>query len=302
VQALKYYLLPSLLLTSLLFAQGPSKYNPRQAFDPDFLSEPGTTYRSGSGAAGPGYWQNKADYKIAPTLDTAANLLSAHEVITYTNSSPVALAYVWLQLNQNIMKKDSRGTITQPGRGGYSGAAESTEGFELKSLRVTHHGRRTIPTYTVSDTLLQIVLPSALIPNGDRIEIEIDYSVSIPHQGAGRMGRSGTPHGSICDIAQWYPRMAVYDDLRGWNNLPYLGAGEFYLDYGDFDCTLNVAGNQIVVASGELLNPKEVLSSEQRRRINEAPQSDKTLSLRLKKQDRGQEAEVAAVASRGILL
>lgn len=302
MQALKYYLLPSLLLTSLLFAQGPSKYNPRQAFDPDFLSEPGTTYRSGSGAAGPGYWQNKADYKIAPTLDTAANLLSAHEVITYTNSSPVALAYVWLQLNQNIMKKDSRGTITQPGRGGYSGAAESTEGFELKSLRVTHHGRRTIPTYTVSDTLLQIVLPSALIPNGDRIEIEIDYSVSIPHQGAGRMGRSGTPHGSICDIAQWYPRMAVYDDLRGWNNLPYLGAGEFYLDYGDFDCTLNVAGNQIVVASGELLNPKEVLSSEQRRRINEAPQSDKTLSLRLKKQDRGQEAEVAAVASRGILL
>jgi hypothetical protein len=280
VQLLRYCSLPTLLLSSLLLAQSPSNYNPHQAFDPGFLSESGTTYRSGSGAPGPGYWQNRADYRIAATLDTAANLLSAHEVITYTNRSPDVLPYVWLQLDQNIMRKDSREALTQPGRGQFFGAAESTEGFELKSIHVTRRGKRSIPTYTVSDTRLQIILPSSLTAHGDRIDIEIDYSFSIPRQGAGRMGRGATQYGTIYDIAQWYPRMAVYDDVRGWNNLPYLGSGEFYLDYGDFDCALDVPGNQVVVASGELVNPKEVLTREQRRRLDQARRSDETISIR----------------------
>jgi hypothetical protein len=278
VKALKYLLSFTFLLTPFLVAQEPGKYNPHRAFDPGFLSEPGTAYRSGSGAPGPRYWQNRADYTIAATLDTIANVLRVHEVIAYSNNSPDALPYVWLQLDQNIMKKDSRGALSQPARGRYQ--AESTEGFELKSIRLRYRGHQTTPMYTVSDTRLQIALPSSLKPNGDRIEIEIDYSFSIPRQGAGRMGRAATPHGTIYEIAQWYPRMAVYDDVRGWNNLPYIGSGEFYLDYGDFDYTLDVPANQVVVGSGALLNPKSVLTAQQQRRLDKARRSDETVPLR----------------------
>jgi hypothetical protein len=117
VRVLKYYPLLTVLFTLPLVVQAPSKYDAHQTFDPSFLSQPGTAYRSGSGAPGPRYWQHRADYKIAATLDTAANVLSAHEVITYTNRSPDVLPYVWLQLDQNIMKKDSRGALAQPARG-----------------------------------------------------------------------------------------------------------------------------------------------------------------------------------------
>ena len=95
---------------------------------------------------------------------------------------------------------------------------------------------------------------------GDKVEIEIEYSFTIPELGLDRMGYMQTEKGIIYELAQWYPRMEVYDDIIGWNTLPYLGMGEFYLDYGNFDYYLTVPRDQIVVGSGILQNPKEVLT------------------------------------------
>ena len=270
-------LLPT-VVTSLLMSQEVERYNPRLAFDPTFLNQPGTAFRSASGKPGPEYWQNRVDYTITATLDTLSNTLSGREVITYTNMSPDVLPFIWLQLDQNIVQKDSRAALTQASRG--RNAPETTDGFNLQSVTIVDRNARVPAKYVVSDTRMQIVLPSPVSPQGGRLRIEIEYNFVIPRQGGGRMGRIMTSRGTIYDIAQWYPRMAVYDDIRGWDNLPYLGSGEFYLEYGDFDYTLNLPANQIVGGSGELLNPEEVLTPTQRQRIRDAQRSEKTVAIR----------------------
>ncbi|HEY6952200.1 MAG TPA: M1 family metallopeptidase [Bacteroidota bacterium] len=268
------------LASSLALAQETSKYNPHETFDPNFLSDPGTAYRSGSGEPGPAYWQNRADYKISAQLDDTANIITGHEVITYRNNSPDALSYLWLQLDQNLFREDSRGTATAPVGGSRFGPRKFTQGFVLKAVKIDLDGKTSDAKYMVTDTRLQIMLPGILKPKGDELEISIDYSFEIPPYGSDRMGTMPTKNGTIYEIAQWYPRMEVYDDVVGWNTLPYLGQGEFYLEYGDFDFTLNVPADHIVVASGELQNPKDVLTAQERSRLEEARSSDKTVMIR----------------------
>ena len=127
---------------------------------------------------------------------------------------------------------------------------------------------------------MQIFLPEALKAHGDSLKINIVYSFGIPEQGTDRMGRMETANGWIYTIAQWYPRMCVYDNVLGWNTHPYIGAGEFYLEYGNYDFTITTSGDQLVVASGELVNPAEVLTPEQIKRLEAARNSDKTVMIR----------------------
>jgi hypothetical protein len=127
---------------------------------------------------------------------------------------------------------------------------------------------------------MQIRLPQNVNANGGIIKFKINYSYSIPQYGSDRTGILPTKNGKIYAIAQWYPRMCVFDDIQGWNTLPYLGASEFYLEYGDFDFTINAPANHIVVASGDLLNSNEVLTVEQIKRLAQAKQSDKTVIIR----------------------
>lgn len=269
-----------LMMVSGANAQESSAYNPHETFDPSFLSAPGTAYRSGSGAPGPSYWQNTADYKISAELDDTAKTIAAHEVITYRNNSPDALAYLWLQLDQNLFRKDSRGSATEPVGGTRLAPHQFTEGYILKSVKIKMHGETTEAKYNVTDTRMQIVLPEALRPKGDDIQIIFEYNFLVPPYGSDRMGYTQTKNGTIFEIAQWYPRMAVYDDVIGWNTLPYLGQGEFYLEYGNFDFTLTVPADEIVVASGTLENPKDVLTAQERSRLDEAARSDKTVIIR----------------------
>ena len=266
-------------------AQTPTAYDPHALFSPDFMAAPGTAYRAGSGAPGASYWQNAASYQINATLDEKRERISGAVTITYTNNSPSALPFVWLQLDQNLFKRSSRGAETTPVRGARNGArfgnATGEEGGDsLRSVTVELHGQKTTANYRVTDTRLQIILPEALRPNGDKLRLSIAYSFYIPEYGSDRMGRKPTPHGQIYEIAQWYPRMAVYDDVQGWNTLPYLGAGEFYLEYGDFDYTINVPANYLVGGSGELVNPKEVLTATQQQRLQKAAGSDQTVLVR----------------------
>jgi len=261
------------------FAQTASKYNAKEAFDPGFYPYPGNEYRSASGEPGPKYWQNRADYKINSTIDTVHHLITGSEELVYTNNSPDNLKFLWLQLDQNIYRKDSRGSATTTASGGRWANTSFTEGDVIKSVAVEVNGKKYTPEYNITDTRMQVWLPEAL-KNGSKIKLNIEWAFTVPEYGTDRMGRLHTKNGWIYEIAQWFPRMCVYDDLQGWNVLPYVGQGEFYLEYGDIEFTVTAPGDMIVVGSGELLNPAECFSATEAKRYADAKNSDKTVMIR----------------------
>jgi hypothetical protein len=234
--------------------------------------------RTGSGRPGPKYWQQRADYRITASLDTARHELKGRETIHYTNNSPTALPYLWLFLEQNICKSNSiTGTLNQPplvfadiAFDFSCGANGFTDGMVLESATVAGAEARK----SIYGTTMRVELPRPLVP-GASVDLDLAWHFTIPEQGVGRMGRDGPLH----EIAQWYPRMAVYDDVRGWNHEPYIGAGEFYLDYGSYDVALTVPASYIVTATGELRNPEQVLTAAQRSRLALARRSDTAVTI-----------------------
>jgi hypothetical protein len=263
-----------------------SKYDYHDAFAPHFYSKNGTSTRSASGQPGAEYWQNSADYKLTAKLDEKNNEISGTGIITYTNNSPDKLGFVWMNLDQNLFKADSRGNAVVPLTGSRNGARGQIfdGGHKIKSVKVitTVKGvsNEKEAKYVITDTRMQVFLPQGLNPKGGSVKIKIDFSFIAPFEGSDRMGVLETKNGKIFTIAQWYPRMCVYDDVRGWNTNPYLGASEFYLEYGDFDVSITAPSNHIVVASGELLNPTAVYSTVEQNRLAQAKQSDKTVFIR----------------------
>jgi hypothetical protein len=257
-----------------------SKYDQHKVFTPLFYHDRGNEYRSASGAPGVKYWQNRADYKLNVTLDTAGHKVSGTTVINYTNNSPDKLAFLWLQVDQNIYREDSRATAASAVGGGRNAIKEFTNGDEIKGIYVIKNGNALKADYLVTDTRLQIKLNDTLASTGGKVQIKIDYAFSIPEYGTDRTGRLLTKNGWIYTIAQWYPRMEVYDDITGWNVIPYLGASEFYLEYGNFDYTVTAPANMVVTGSGELLNPAEVLTPKAIGRLAAARNSDKTVMIK----------------------
>ncbi|WP_188050472.1 M1 family metallopeptidase [Flavobacterium sp. GP15] len=263
-----------------------SKYDYHDAFAPFFYNNNGTSTRSASGQPGAEYWQNRADYKLTAKLNEATNEIVGSGLITYTNNSPDKMNFVWMHLDQNLFKSDSRGNAVVPLTGSRNGAQGQAfdGGHKIKSVKVisTIKGKttETEAKYLITDTRMQVFLPQVLNPKGGAVKIKIDFSFTSPLEGSDRMGVLETKNGKIFTIAQWYPRMCVYDDIRGWNTNPYLGASEFYLEYGDFDVSITVPSNHIVVSSGELLNPNAVYSAEELKRLEQAKQSDKTVFIR----------------------
>ena len=251
-------------------------YQPSEAFSPNFYTQRGDEYRTAEGRPGPKYWQNHADYQINATIDTLANTLTATENITYTNNSPNMLSSLWLQVDQQIYKKDARSKFTA---GSYS-FDDATDGNHFKSVQIMVNGKKQAADYIITDTRMQIRLPEALAGAGGKINVLIEYAYTVPGAFGNRTDFAGTKNGKIFEIAQWYPRMCVYDDSRGWDTLPFLGAGEFYLEYGDFDYKITVPWDMIVAGSGELQNPKEVLTAVQNKRLDAARNSDKTIMIR----------------------
>jgi hypothetical protein len=260
-----------------------SKYDPLALFHPLFNMQPGNDYRTGSGAPGPRYWQNKSDYQINVALDEQQNTIAGDVTITYKNNSPEILSYLWLQLDQNAFSDTSRAAKTTPVTGGRFGNMGFAGGLTISSVTVDQGGSKfaTVP-YEITDTRMQIRLSEPVKANGDVVKVKIAYSFKIPEYGSDRMGKVTRKDGIIYEIAQWYPRMCVYDDIEGWNVLPYLGAGEFYLDYGDMEYNVTVPWDHIVVGSGELLNPNDVLTTDQIKRLAQARQSDQTVMIRTK--------------------
>ncbi|GAB3987148.1 M1 family metallopeptidase [Spirosoma daeguense] len=258
-----------------------SKYDPLSLFHPLFNMQPGNDYRTGSGAPGPRYWQNRSDYQIAVTLDDQQKTVSGEVTITYKNNSPETLPYLWLQLDQNAFSDTSRAAKTTPTTGGRFGNLGFAGGYTISNVQIDQgKGGFAKANYEITDTRMQIRLAAPVKAGGDVVKVKIAYSFKIPEYGSDRMGQLKRKDGIIYEIAQWYPRMCVYDDIEGWNVLPYLGAGEFYLDYGDYEYSITTPWDHIVVGSGELLNPNDVLTSEQIKRLAQARQSDQTVIIR----------------------
>lgn len=267
-------------LVTIAQNENVSVYDHRETFNPQFYPYPGNEYRSASGEPGPKYWQNRADYKISCTLDTAKHSVSGTVEITYTNNSPDNLKFLWLQLDQNIYKKDSRGSATTTQTGGRWANAKFTEGYNIKSVNSEINGKAAVPKYTVTDTRMQTWLPEAVKAGGGKVKLSVQFEFTVPEYGTDRMGRLKTKNGWIYEIAQWFPRMCVYDDIQGWNTMPYLGAGEFYLEFGDVEFNITAPADLIIVGSGELLNPQECYTAEQMKRWDAAKASDKTITIR----------------------
>ena len=264
----------ALLLSTAALAQ--SKYSAHELFHPLWNYGPVSPMRSAAGIPGPGYWQNSADYKIAVSLDDVANKITGDVEITYKNNSPDKLPFLWLQLDQNSFNTQSRGGKTTPISGGRFGNLAFEGGYKIES--VTIDGKPA--NFIVEDTRMQIRLASPLAEKIGTAKIKIAYSFTSPENASDRMGIQQTKNGAIYTVAQWFPRVCVYDDIEGWNVLPYLGAGEFYLEYGNFEYSINAPASHIVVGSGELLNPTEVYTADQVKKWAAAANSETTVVIR----------------------
>jgi hypothetical protein len=243
------------------------------------------TIRTGTGAPGQDYWQQRVDYVIRASLDTAAQRVTGEERITYINNSPDTLRYLWLQLDQNLFNNTSRGSriYDQDSRFGTRGAEGGVTLTKVTQPAVPAvRGRAGQPAarlrYLVNGTLMKVDLARPLPPRGRQV---LDIAWSFPFgPNSNRMGIELIDGSYVYEVAQWYPRLAVYDDVRGWNTEQYLGQGEFYLEYGSFDVSLTVPANMLVAATGTLQNPAQVLTATQRTRLARARGSDSTVVIR----------------------
>jgi len=234
--------------------------------------------RGPSGAPGPDYWQQRADYVIRATLDTAGPILRGTERIHYENHSPDTLRFVWVQIEQNIFSKNSvTYALNQPplhfaggavfdftGKGFIGGITIERFRSAGRELERTEYG-----------TMMRVDLPRPLAPKGT-IDFDVAWHFPVPPYGGGRMGRIGT---RLYEMGQWYPRMVVYDDIHGWNPLPYIGAGEFYLEYGDFDVTLTLPAGFVLAATGTVQNPLAVWTPATRARLTRARRSAERVQI-----------------------
>ncbi|HMO13692.1 MAG TPA: M1 family metallopeptidase [Pirellulaceae bacterium] len=232
--------------------------------------------RTASGMPGPDYWQQQADYKMEVELDTENESVNAVATITYTNNSPDALHFLWLSLEQNLFKEDSLGSLTTPAGARFNNRQRFVGGYKIKYVRM---GDEEL-TLSIYDTLGRIELPEPVAPKGGQVSFEIAWSFDIPDYGVDRMGIRRVRAGKIFQIAQWFPHLCKYDDVHGWNTLPYLGQGEFYSEFGTYDVRITAPRGHVVLATGELLNPHEVLTPKQLTQLSFAKGSRQTITIR----------------------
>ncbi len=186
-------------------------------FAPFVQEYPANATRSASGAPGPAYWQNRADYRIRAAIDTRTRTLSGDEVISYRNNSPEALDQLWVQLDQNIYRAGARASFLSR----YFGR-QHTEGDVIEQVGIEQAGRVVPAPFEVSDTRMRVTLAQPLASKSS-LKLHVRWHYVIPGPWGGRTAVTPTRNGDVYEIAQWCPRMAVFDDLRGWDTEPYLG-------------------------------------------------------------------------------
>jgi len=248
----------------------------------DLMATP-NMFRTASGAPGPAYYQQQADYKIDIELDDKNSKITGSEIITYSNNSPDSLEYLWIQLDQNQAKANTQSTLAE---GEKINQVFALEGFSSKYLKKdlergfnieqVNDAKGKPMSYTINETMMRINLASPLKP-GEKISLAIKwwYNINNYKKEGGRSGyeffeKDGN---KLYVIAQFYPRMAVYNDVEGWQNMQFWGSGEFALPFGNFDVNITVPADHVIDATGELTNRNEVFTSEQVKRYEQAQKS-----------------------------
>lgn len=247
----------------------------------DLLATP-NTYRTASGAPGPDYYQQQADYKMDLVLDDKNARLSGVETITYTNNAKESLDYLWVQLDQNLFAKNSKTPLIRDEK---IDVAISARGFSRKYIEEKFDGgfkieyvkdAKGLPiSYTINQTMMRINLDKPLA-HGQKFVMSIKWWYKIANYmvDGGRSGYEQFSDGNrLYVLAQFYPRMAVYNDVEGWQNMQFWGQGEFALPFGNYDVNITVPADHIMEATGELQNRVEVLSAAQLARYTKATQT-----------------------------
>jgi len=242
------------------------------------------TYRTAAGAPGPNYYQQKADYKIQITIDDETQKLMGEETITYTNNSPDKLEYLWLQLDQNLFAENSDSKLIEIERmEDFKSIGDVKRklfkydgGFKVESITTTSGQKM---KYAINKTMLRIDLEKPLTSKSS-ISFKVKWWYNINDRMAVG-GRSGyeffeTDSNYLYTIAQFFPRMCVYNDVEGWQNKQFLGRGEFTLPFGDYEVSITVPSDHIVGATGELQNGNSILTAEQKKRFEKAKTSMET--------------------------
>jgi hypothetical protein len=277
-------LLASLPLVHLMAQLDPKQYNANTRFEQMGTALPTpNSYRTASGAPGKDYWQQKADYDIKVEIDDEKRRATGSEKITYFNQSPDELRYLWMQLDQNLFEKSSDGNITRSAGIPANGTSMTMLNMTTGVLSNTDYGFKITAVkdasgkdlrYSINKTMMRIDLPQPL-KVGASFSFSVDWNFNIVDAKSNFMARSGYEYfpkdgNCIYEMAQWFPRMAVYDDVNGWQHKQFLGQGEFALVFGDYKVAVTVPNDMVVGGTGELQNPTQVLSAEHIKRLEQA--------------------------------
>ena len=257
------------------FARAPALRPDHTIFSELDLPTP-NRIRTGSGAPGADYWQQRVDYRIDVTLEPQTRTVSGREHVYYHNNSPDSLDYIWVHIEQNVLRKDSIGSLTD-GSSAMGGPTDHNDGVQV--IEVSADGQDL--QHQVYDTMMRVSMPAALAP-GKIFECDIAWSFQVPERVFRRYGTMKVKKGIVWELAQWFPAVAVYDDVHGWNTLPYLGTGEFYTNFGNYELNITAPRDHIVVATGVLQNEEVVYTALQRERLAQARKSAEPVMIRSK--------------------
>ncbi len=288
-----FLFLAFLLSTSCVLAQplrnaGSSHGNRFEQLD--YLMQDPNEYRTASGAPGPKYWQQRADYDINVDINEAENLLTGFETVTYTNNSPDVLTYIWLQVDENFHHPNSNNNYDKPSTMNEGmtdlqlkqmDPKEYLKGYGVNIVSLTDAAGNALK-YTVNQTMMRVELPVPL-KTGQKFVFKASWNYKIPDK-LTRYGRGGFEHfaeddNNLYSITQWYPRLAVYSDFQGWQHLQFTGGAEFALTFGNFRVNITVPEDHIVAATGECKNYSAVLSPAQLDRWQKAQQSAEPIEV-----------------------
>ena len=279
----------SLVLAAAASAAAQTKADPTDKFRQleEILPTP-NEQRTASGAPGRAYWQQRADYDMDVELDDTKQRLVGKETVTYFNQSPDTLTYLWLQLDQNLFRKDSDSNLTQPApaldKPSYAALdpfvnRDFEGGFQIAS--VTDATGKVLP-HTISKTMMRVDLPTPLAP-GKSVTFGVawSYNINDARRMGGRSGMEFFPKDGnyIYEIAQFFPRMAAYNDVSGWQHKQFLGSGEFTLEFGNYKVRITAPNDHVVGATGVLQNPKDVLTATQLARLEQAKTAKKPVLI-----------------------